>query len=73
LEEYEIASGKKLNKDKTSIFFSHNTSPEKREEITKLSSLNATNCYEKYLGLPTMVGRSNTRLSRVLRIEYGLG
>jgi hypothetical protein len=73
LEEYEIASGKKLNKDKASIFFSRNTSLEKRGEITKLLGLNATNCYEKYLGLPTMVGRSNTRLSRVLRIEYGLG
>jgi hypothetical protein len=58
LEEYEIASEQKLNKDKTSIFFSRNTSPAKREEITRLSGLNATNCYEKYLGLPTMVGRS---------------
>ena len=58
LEEYEIALGQKLNKDKTSIFFSRNTSPAKREEVTRLSSLNATNCYEKHLGLPTMVGRS---------------
>jgi hypothetical protein len=58
LEKYEEASGQKLNKDKTSIFFSRNTSPEKREEISRLSGLSATQCYEKYLGLPTMVGRS---------------
>jgi hypothetical protein len=58
LEEYEVALGQKPNKDKMSIFFSRNTSPEKREEITRLSGLNATQCYEKYLGLPNMVGRS---------------
>ena len=29
LERYEEASSQKLNKDKTSIFFSRNTSPEK--------------------------------------------
>ena len=58
LEEYEIASGQKLNKNKTSIFFSRNTSLTKREEITRLSGLNATSYYEKYLGLPTMVGGS---------------
>lgn len=58
LEKYEEASGQKLNKDKMSIFFSRNTSPEKREEISRLSGLSATQCYEKYLGLPIMVGRS---------------
>jgi hypothetical protein len=34
LEEYEVASGQKLNKEKTSIFFSRNTNVEKKEEIT---------------------------------------
>jgi ribonuclease HI len=58
LERYEEASGQKLNKDKTSIIFSRNTSQEKRDEISRLSGLCATQCYEKYLGLPTMVGRS---------------
>jgi hypothetical protein len=56
LEDYETASGQKLNKKKTSIFFSRNTS-EKKEEISRLSRLSSTQCYEKYLGLPTMVGR----------------
>jgi hypothetical protein len=47
----------KLNKDKTSIFFSRNTSLEKREEISRFSGLQATQSYDKYLGLPTLVGK----------------
>jgi hypothetical protein len=39
LEQYERASGQKLNKEKTSLFFSRNTSMAKREEITQLSGL----------------------------------
>ena len=39
LEDYEAASGQKLNEDKTSIFFSRNTSMEKRDEISRLSGL----------------------------------
>jgi hypothetical protein len=58
MERYEMASGQKLNKGKTSIFFSRNTSQAKREEITRLSGLCATDKYKKYLGLPTLVGRS---------------
>ena len=52
LERYEMAYGQKLNKEKTSLFFSRTTSLAKREEITKLSGLKATEKYEKYLGLP---------------------
>jgi hypothetical protein len=57
----------KLNKEKTSIFFSWNTSMEKREEISRLSGLNATQCYEKYLGLPTMVGRSKYKAFKSIK------
>ena len=48
LEKYEVASGQKLNKEKTSIFFSRNTSPEKKLEISQLSGLQATQSYDKY-------------------------
>jgi hypothetical protein len=51
-----MAPGQKLNKEKTSIFFSRNTSQAKREEITRLLGLSATDKYEKYLGLSTLVG-----------------
>jgi hypothetical protein len=61
LDKYEAASGQKLNKDKTSIFFSRNTSPEKQKEIALLSGLQATQSYDKYLGLSTLVGKSRTQ------------
>jgi hypothetical protein len=58
LDKYEAVSGQKLNQDKTSVFFSHNTSMEKRGEIIRLSGLKVTDRFEKYLGLPTLVGKS---------------
>ena len=67
LEKYEVVSGQKLNKAKTSIFFNRNTSIEKREEITRLSGIQATNRYEKYLGLPTLVGKSRSRAFKSIK------
>jgi hypothetical protein len=61
LDKYEAVSGQKLNQDKTSIFFSRNTSREKREEIVRLSGLKAIDRFEKYLGLPTLVGKSRSK------------
>jgi hypothetical protein len=40
---YEAGSGQKLNLQKTSFFFSRNTSQEKRKDILKLSSLTEAN------------------------------
>lgn len=42
LDKYEGASEQKLNKEKTSLFFSRNTSEERKREITQLSGLQAT-------------------------------
>jgi hypothetical protein len=61
LDRYETASGQKLNKEKTSIFFSKNTSPTKRQEIIQLSGFQVSQQYDKYLGLPSLVGKSRTK------------
>ncbi|XP_062170478.1 uncharacterized protein LOC133876208 [Alnus glutinosa] len=58
LECYEMASGQQLNKEKISLFFSRNTSKEARDCILRLSSVPSTQRYDKYLGLPALVGRS---------------
>lgn len=58
LANYEKASGQCLNSQKTTIFFSSNTSMANRTSIRNSVGANEYNHYEKYLGLPTMVGKS---------------
>jgi hypothetical protein len=58
LELYEKKSGQKLNRTKTSIFFSRNTRRGAKEHILSIAGINSTRRYEKYLGLPSLVGRS---------------
>jgi hypothetical protein len=67
LDTYESASGQCLNKEKTSIFFSRNTSDAIRLQITSLSGVQPTQCFDKYLGLPAMVGRSRTRTFKLVK------
>jgi hypothetical protein len=55
---YENASGQKLYVNKTSVFFSHNTSLERRQEILRHSGLTETHRIDAYLGLPTFVAKS---------------
>ncbi|XP_062175976.1 uncharacterized protein LOC133881026 [Alnus glutinosa] len=69
LEAYEAASGQKINIEKSSIFFSSNTGAEFRALISA-AGFAPSSCFEKYLGLPILVGRSKMRsfegiLSRV--------
>jgi hypothetical protein len=61
LELYERASGQMLNRDKTSIFFSRNTCNSVKENILRLAGVPTTQRYDKYLGLPALVGKSRIR------------
>jgi hypothetical protein len=58
LHKYEHASGQQINHDKTTLFFSASTSSEIKEEIKAALHLPAIQQYDKYLGLPSLVGRS---------------
>ena len=55
---YEAASGQMVNKDKTTLFFSRNTNEATQEAIKVSLGLPAIQHYEKYLGLPSFVGRN---------------
>ena len=57
LGKYERASGQKINSDKTTLFFSNNTSNATKEEIKNFLGVAEIKEYERYLGLPTVVGR----------------
>jgi ribonuclease HI len=58
LEAYERASGQKLNREKTSIFFSKNTKREAKEFVLSTAGVTSSASYESYLGLPALIGRS---------------
>ena len=57
LVEYEEVLGQKINKEKTSLFFSKSTEADIKEEIKNVLGVNEIRSYERYLGLHSLVGR----------------
>ncbi|XP_059446599.1 uncharacterized protein LOC132178161 [Corylus avellana] len=60
LRMYQEASGQRLNHNKTSNFFSRNTSLEEKGKIVEVSGIPITQRYDTYLGLLALVGKSRT-------------
>ena len=56
LSDYKQESGQKINKEKTSLFFSRNTNNDTKEAIKELFGAQIIQQHEKYLGLPLLVG-----------------
>ena len=54
---YNEASGQKVNKEKSAIFFSPCTPADHREAVKQILSIQSEAFSEKYLGLPTAVGK----------------
>jgi hypothetical protein len=61
LQRYEMASGQKLNNEKTFIFYSINTPQDFKDLIHSTAGIPAVASFERYLGLPAMVGRLKQR------------
>ena len=57
LKLYAKASGQCINIDKSSIYFSNNTSLQHGEVIKALLGVKEVDRFESYLGLPTLVGQ----------------
>ena len=57
LRLYEKASGQKLNRDKTTLFFSRNTPQTMQDELKNILGVPSIQQYERYLGLPSLVGK----------------
>ncbi|KAH1080289.1 hypothetical protein J1N35_020050 [Gossypium stocksii] len=57
IKEYERMSGQLVNFDKSLIYFSGNVQAELQAQVGELFGVRILNNPEKYLGLPTMVGR----------------
>ena len=67
LSLYERASSQKLNRKKTSIFFSKAASEGIRKEISNFLGVPEVKEYEKYLGLLVMVGRNKKASLRYIK------
>ena len=67
MDTYEHASGQKINRDKTALFFSHNTTPDIQEDIKQRFGAEVIKQHETYLGLPSLVGRSKKNTFRALK------
>lgn len=58
LQAYQQGSGQMVNTQKSAIFFSANCVDPSKEEVMQITGINNEALSEKYLGLPTEVGRS---------------
>ena len=68
---YEKASGQKLNRAKTSLFFNSNTSREVQEEIKNQFGAQIIKQHDKYLGLPSLVGRNKRTTFNAIKEKLG--
>ena len=57
LATYESAPGQQINREKTTIFFSKSTSQAVQNTIKAALGVPVVQQYEKYLGLPSFIGR----------------
>ena len=71
LKEYEEALGKKINRSKTSLFFSKSTSEELKHGIKAALGVLEILHYEKYLGLPSLVGKEKKKVLTTSRKRFG--
>ena len=71
LQKYEEASGQKINADKSSVFFSPNTTQEAKEEIFATLGPMQDSRHTKYLGLPSFIGRSKKQVFFILKERIG--
>ncbi|XP_021721937.1 uncharacterized protein LOC110689456 [Chenopodium quinoa] len=64
LEVYEKSSGQNINFDKTTIFFSKGVGEGKRKELANRCGVRVVDIHDRYLGLPTVVGRSKKVITK---------
>ncbi|XP_042944645.1 uncharacterized protein LOC122278530 [Carya illinoinensis] len=66
LDIYERALGQKLTKEKISIHFIANTSNAAKDSMLSVAGVRSSSSYEKYLGLPALIGRSRLKAFKTI-------
>ena len=72
LEKYGAASRQKVNSDKSSIYFSPHTTLELKEAIFNILGPMQDSRHNKYLGLPSIIGRSKKQVFAEIKERVGL-
>lgn len=71
LDTYEKEQGQKLNRDKTSLFFSKYTSGEVQNFVKDTFGAQIVQQHEKYLGLPLVVERGKKKAFNYIKDQVG--
>ena len=71
LDLYEAAFGQMINTDKSSVFFSQNTPQATKDEVMHILGPMQDTRHTKYLGLPSLIGKSKTQV--FAEIKEGVG
>lgn len=66
---YAATSGQIFNFKKFSMFFSNNTNQRQMDEIGSIFNLNVVSRHERYLGLPSMVGRKKINFFNDIKLR----
>ncbi|XP_071920705.1 uncharacterized protein [Coffea arabica] len=67
LQIYELASGQKINIEKSAVLFSRNTSQANKQEVLQTLGNIQHVSQAKYLGLPMVIGRSKNSTFKFLK------
>ena len=71
LEDYEGDSGQKINKEKTSHFFSKNTPKEVQKQVKQKFGAQIIRHHEKYLGLPPLIRKGKRKAFNRIKDRVG--
>ena len=66
-----MASRQKINANKSSVFFSQNTTPDIRNEVLDILGHMQDSRHDKYLGLPSIIGRSKNQVIAEIKEKVG--
>lgn len=67
VKTYENGSGQVINNQKSSIYFSSNTSTNAKQEVIQEVGGSTYGSYDKYLGLQAMIGKSKYNCFRWIK------
>ncbi|XP_050207714.1 uncharacterized protein LOC126657122 [Mercurialis annua] len=67
ITSYEEASGQVVNIDKSEMFFSTGVAQNHRTELAEMLGFRVVDYFKKYLGMPTLVGRSKKPIFAFLK------